>query len=90
MGRCDPLAPDHPHALPPQDRAPVSPPPLCGEGVTSRVEPSRLREGGGHPWSRGFMGEPGLEPRTQMSHLEFIVRGLLAPLMLMALAPLRG
>lgn len=58
--------------------------------MTSWVEPSRLREGGDHPRSRGFMGKPGLEPRTQMSHLEFIVRGLFAPLTLVALALLRG
>lgn len=54
------------------------------------MEPSRLREGGGHPRSRGFMGEPGLEPRTQMSHLEFTVRGLFAALTLVAVALLCG
>lgn len=54
------------------------------------MEPSRLREGGGHPRSPGFMGEPSLEPRTQMSHLEFTVRGLFAPLTLVAMALLCG
>lgn len=54
------------------------------------MEPSRLREGGGHPRSPGFMGEPGLELRTQMSHLEFTVRGLFAASTLVAVALLCG